>query len=166
MKTKALAAALAMVAGVSAASTALARSNDWERISRRIIPKQLITETIVLGREVGRFSRLRIQSDRGNLVIRGIKVRFGNGRTRELLDERRVRLSAGEQRDFDLPGNRRFIDRIELSVRTRNNSRRNAILDLQGRSVGETRPGRFEVLETTEYNSARGVLDIPIGREE
>lgn len=165
MTTKWAAAAMAALATLAYGQDAFARSNDWERISRRLIPRQLINETILVGNELGRFTRLRLRAERGNLVVRSMRVTFDNGRRSDLLDGRRLRLRSGEQQTIDLPGNARFIRRIVLETRTRRQSGRVAILDIQGQSSGGI-PGRFELLETTEYNSANATIDIPVGREE
>jgi hypothetical protein len=90
----------------------------WTRLGEREVAFRAERDTIQVGREAGRFTKLRFQV-RGNAIeVLSIRVTFGNDQVQEL--EVRERLAeGGSTRAIELGGNEaRFIKQVELVYRT------------------------------------------------
>lgn len=69
-----------------------------------------------LGRDEGRFAKLRFQADNGGIRIREVRITYGNGETQRVTIEDRLddnQLS----RVIDLDGDRRFIRSVQVDAR-------------------------------------------------
>lgn len=70
---------------------------------------------IPLGRDAGRFSKIRLQQSGDTVAIRALAITFGNGEVQNIAVSQR--LDDGEATaPIDLAGNRRFIERIVVSL--------------------------------------------------
>lgn len=112
--------------GTGAASvciSGLTRSNrqevargGWEELGCTEVSFNRDRDRIAVGRREGRFKAIRLRAFGNDIDIDQVRVVYGNGRP----DELRVRslLRAGDEtRPLDLQGERRRIDRIELTTR-------------------------------------------------
>ena len=116
-----VAAALAFVVGLPlVAGTAWAQrpggpgwggSPEWEQLgTARIRGARVDTDTIKVGRDDGRFTRIGIEARQGSPYLVEIKVVYGNNEV-ERFDLRR-RLEEGDRKALDLKGRDRAIKRI------------------------------------------------------
>ncbi|MEO0730655.1 MAG: hypothetical protein AAFY64_09760, partial [Pseudomonadota bacterium] len=92
-----LAAALAFGAS---AGTVDARSGDNERLGVRQLDRTLDRERFNVG-VFGPMRSIRIAAPRGALILRDVTVTFANGRTVDLLEQRRQRINNGSGAVFD-----------------------------------------------------------------
>ncbi len=79
-----------------------------------------------------RFDTLMLASERGAVQITEVILTTGNGRTQVM--PMNITLYEGQQRTLDLPGNARFVDRVELRLARLRGSGR-AQLALYGRTA-------------------------------
>ena len=64
----------------------------------------------------GRYSALRLHAPNRGVVIESMQVTFGNGQTKQISD-RRVVMGGATSSAIDLPGNRRFIEKVTVRLR-------------------------------------------------
>ncbi len=68
-------------------------------------------DTFVVGRDTGRFTRLRFEVDDAPVAVHSVVIEFGNGQT-YAPDTRLVFGEGAWSRELDLPGDARFIRRV------------------------------------------------------
>jgi hypothetical protein len=131
----------------------------WEALASTSFSRRDDEVSFDVGRREGRFGRIRLALSGNPIQIRDVRIRFGNGETQVI----RVNedLEDGQQtRSLDLEGDRRFIERVVISLSPRRRSDR-AELTLLGTERGGTdaddrRPPR---------DRGRAGL-VPLGRTE
>lgn len=89
----------------------------WKALGQREVTFRVERDTIEVGRDAGRFSKLRFVV-RGNAVeLLDVKLTYGNGQTQDV--QVRERLGEGAAtRVIDLGGEERFIKSVEFVYRT------------------------------------------------
>jgi hypothetical protein len=91
----------------------LERAASWEKLGETRVEGDYDRDVITVGQDDGRFSSIQIRVENSSLVMFGIRVVFGNGE----VFEPNVRFVFDEHtrsRVIDLPGNLRFIKRVEF----------------------------------------------------
>lgn len=89
----------------------------WKPLGLREVTFRTDRDTIAVGRDDGRFSKIRFVV-RGNAVeILDVKVTFGNGQTQDVQVRERLR-EGGATRVIDLGGDARIIRSVEFVYRT------------------------------------------------
>lgn len=89
----------------------------WRPLGQREVTFRTDRDTIQLGRDEGRFNKLRFVV-RGNAVeLVDVKVTFGNGQTQDVQVREKLR-EGGATRAIDLGGEARFIRTVEFVYRT------------------------------------------------
>lgn len=89
----------------------------WRALGQREVNFRAERDRIELGRDAGRFNKLRFVV-RGNAVeVLDVKVTFGNGQTQDVQVREKIR-EGGATRVIDLGGEARFIRSVEFVYRT------------------------------------------------
>jgi hypothetical protein len=89
------------------------RRARWEELGCQKVGFGADKDTIKVGRREGRFDAIRLQVKRSDVLILSLRVVYGRGAPDDFNVQARIR--AGEvTRPFDLRGERRAIDRIDL----------------------------------------------------
>lgn len=89
----------------------------WKPLGQREVTFRVERDTIEVGRDAGRFNKIRFVV-RGNAVeILDVKVTFGNGDTQDVQVRERIAEGAAT-RVIDLGGEQRFIRTVEFVYRT------------------------------------------------
>lgn len=123
-------AGLALIASVAAPSYSFAER--WEMLGEQSVGFRADRDVIRVGRTEGRFERLKLRVLRNDIELLDARVVYGNGEVDELRVRQNLR-EGTETRPFDLPGFRgRFIDRIELTYRSRLNFEGRAVVQVWG----------------------------------
>ncbi|MEO1719675.1 MAG: hypothetical protein AAFR23_05510 [Pseudomonadota bacterium] len=157
-----LAAALAFGAS---AGTVDARSGDNERLGVRQLDRTLDRERFNVG-VFGPMRSIRIAAPRGALILRDVTVTFANGRTVDLLEQRRQRINNGSGAVFDFRRARR-IARIEIDARATRGGRRTARMVVSGRTAAvDQNPRQFEALELSEFQPDDRRVAFAVGNSE
>ncbi|MEQ1770349.1 MAG: hypothetical protein ABL879_10970 [Devosia sp.] len=107
---------LAGFAGMGAAMLAPleAVAASWVNLGSRNVSLILDHDTIHVGTGVGLFRRIRLKvSGSSPIFIHSMKVVFGNGNSHSV-DLKFLFLPGSNSRNIDLPGQLRFIRRVEL----------------------------------------------------
>lgn len=87
--------------------------DKWEKLGSRVVDFVADKDTIEVGGNEGRFDRIRIDVEEGNLDMWDIKVTFGDGES--FSPGTRVEFRQGSMsRTIDLPGAARVIRKIEF----------------------------------------------------
>jgi len=134
MKTlRVIALALPMLAFFIAPAHA---DNDdgWELLGKREVSFDTDKDAIVVTAKEGLFKSIRIKVEDGNLEMHGIKVTFGNDETWEP-DVRVTFKEDTRSRDIDLPGEARFIKRVDFKYESKR-KRGKAEVKLFGKQAG------------------------------
>ncbi|MCE9581848.1 MAG: hypothetical protein K8T20_04955 [Planctomycetes bacterium] len=85
----------------------------WEKLGTRIVDFVADKDTIEVGANEGRFDKIRIDVEDGNLDMWNIRVVFGDGQ--DFSPETKVEFRQGSMsRTIDLPGDTRVIRKIEF----------------------------------------------------
>lgn len=85
----------------------------WEKLGERWIEGRVDRDVIQVGRDDGRFRTIKLKAEHSALELYDVVVVFGNGET--FSPGTRLGFSEGSwSRDIDLPGEARFIRRVEF----------------------------------------------------
>ena len=125
---------LLVFAALFAAAPAQAGPGDWERLGSRKVSFAAEKDTIGVGAVEGRFDAIKLEVDRGDLEMYDIVVTFGDDskfspQTRFVFDQNT------NSRTIDLPGDARFIRKVEFLYRSKLR-KGHATLTLWGRHAG------------------------------
>jgi len=80
-------------------------------LGRREVSLKLDRDQIEVGRDTGRFSKLRFEIDHAPVAVYNVRVEFGNGEVYSP-DTRLVFGEGTWSREIDLPGDNRFIRNV------------------------------------------------------
>lgn len=140
-----LAACLA-VAGSASAQRDRDRGRDrdwnrdqWELLGDKRVGLGVDRDVINVGRREGRFEKIRLEVLDNDVFLLDLKIVYGNGDVQDFPVGALIRRGSGT-RPIDLTGGDRFIDRIEMTYRSRPNSRGQALVQVYGEKGGG-RPG-------------------------
>lgn len=123
---------------------------DWEVLGEQTVGFEVDRDVIRVGRREGRFSRIRLEVRNNDVFVNNIRVRFGNGEEQSF--DLREEIRAGSRsRPLDLSGDRRFIERIELTYRARPGFRGQATVTV----LGYQGPGRTSDREVRRESEDR-----------
>lgn len=91
--------------------------DGWKALGQREVTFRAERDTIAVGRDDGRFNKIRFVV-RGNAVeLLDVKVTFGNGQTQDVQVREKIR-EGGATRVIDLGGEARIIRTVEFVYRT------------------------------------------------
>jgi hypothetical protein len=108
------------------------RRAHWEELGCQKVGFGADKDTIKVGRREGRFDAIRLQVKRSDVLILSLRVIYARGAADDFDVQTRIR--AGEvTRPFDLRGERRAIDRIELVYTSIPSFKGSATLCAEGR---------------------------------
>jgi hypothetical protein len=87
---------------------------SWQELGEVRVDGRVDRDSLVIGRDEGRFTSIQIRVEGSSLLMHDVKVVFGNGevfepRIRWVFDEN------SRSRVIDLPGNTRFIKRVDFN---------------------------------------------------
>jgi hypothetical protein len=85
----------------------------WERLGERTVDGKVDKDTIVVGREDGRFSEIQLKVEGSSLEMFELLVTFGDGTTVSP-GTRLVFHNGATSRVIDLPGAKRTIKKVEF----------------------------------------------------
>ncbi|NTW37448.1 MAG: DUF2541 family protein [Syntrophobacteraceae bacterium] len=110
-------------------SPALAK--DWVQLGEKKVSMENEKDEILVGKEAGRFKRIKLMVEESDVHFNDVAVVFGNG---EIFDvQMRDNIPAGSHtRAIDLPGEARFIDKIVLKYKTRKGTGHKATVKVLG----------------------------------
>ncbi|MEM7748094.1 MAG: hypothetical protein AAF346_07565 [Pseudomonadota bacterium] len=91
-------------------------SENRRKLGSLIAHRKYHTVNLPVDLNKGRYSALRLHAPNRGVVVDSVEVTFGNGRTRHISD-RRVIIGGATSPVIDLPGNRRFIQRVTVRLR-------------------------------------------------
>ncbi len=94
-------------------------SNRWEVLGRKVVNSNIDRAVIPVGRDIGRFRKLRLKVRNHDIFLMDVNVHYGNGHIDAWPINRRVR-DEEQGVDFDLTGGRRVIDRVVVRYRATN----------------------------------------------
>lgn len=90
--------------------------SDWVELATPT-PAKHGTEFIVVGREAGTFSKLRVEATTGRTNLRKVKVFFDDGTTKTVLIDKALSAKRRKSALVEL-GNAKSIDRIVVTTET------------------------------------------------
>jgi hypothetical protein len=108
----------------------------WEQLATERFDRREDRLVMPVGRREGRFGQLAIEVEGDSIVIRDVRIRFGNGDVQRIEVNRRVE-DGQRSPPVDLEGNRRFIEEIVFNLEPR---RRPGAVTLT--LFGKQEPGR------------------------
>ena len=91
-------------------------SDNQRKLGSLIAHRKYRTVSLPVDLNNGRYRALRLNAPNRGVVIESVEVTFGNGRTRQISD-RRVIIGGATTPEIDLPGKRRFIERVTVRLR-------------------------------------------------
>ena len=117
MMFKRLACGVAVVVGASLLSVGTAQAR-WEQLGCRKVGFLVDRDVVPVGRLEGRYNAVRLSVANNAIFLNDVKVVYVNGQ----MDDYPVRTqvpAGGQTRAIDLKGERRAIQQIELTYRSR-----------------------------------------------
>ena len=94
-----------------------AAEKDWVELGSRKVDFKGEHDTIEVGKSEGKFTKLRLKVEDGDLRMEKIKVTFANGEKFEP-DTRAEFKEGSRSHEIDLPGNARAIKKIDFDYRS------------------------------------------------
>ena len=125
---------LAAIFAATAICLALPASalEGWERLGTRTVEFRQDHDTIVVGRNEGRFRAIMFEVTGGSVEMDNVTVAFGNGR--DFSPRTKLVFNEGERsRAIDLPGPARIIRSITFSYRSLRPRQGRATVTVYGR---------------------------------
>ena len=104
----------------------------WDQLGCQKVGFIKDRDVIRVGRREGRFTAIRLLVSGNKIHLMDLKVVYGNGQPDDLQVRREIR-AGGQTRAIDLKGRKRFIDRIEMTYRSRPSFRGQATVCVEGR---------------------------------
>ncbi len=111
--------------------TAFSQGYQWELLGTRKVDYKLDRDIIPVTLRKDSFRALKLVVKNGGLNMHKCIVHFENG-TREELAVRHNFLRRSSSRTINLPGNKRFIEKIEFYYDSKNRSRHRAEIMVYG----------------------------------
>ena len=124
--------ALALIVTLLSAGASYAR--EWERLGERHVSFAGDHDTIEVGRQQGKFKRLKLLVRGNDIELTSIDVVFTDGEVERIKFNERIH-AGGESRPMDLRTEWHegcYIREVELRYRSRPSKRREAIAELWG----------------------------------
>jgi len=128
---------LAMTLAVTLFSVSASYADEWVRLGDRNVGFINDHDVIHVGRQDGKFKRLKLIVRRNDLKLNSIKVFYANGEVEDVVFDRLVR--DGGEAVIDLPHgwhDGRFIRDVELHYHSRPDFRGEALAELWGQEEG------------------------------
>src|SRR5437764_13298208 len=91
----------------------IAQGKHWTLLGTAHVDKNEDHKTIHVGDNAGQFRKIQLRVNGAAIELKRMVVHFGNGTQEELAVADRIR-AGGKTPEFDLPGERRAIDTVEL----------------------------------------------------
>jgi hypothetical protein len=98
---------------ILAVMSPVVRSKDWVLLGTAHVDGTVDHDTIDVTASEGPFHKVQLRVNGGSVEFQRVVVHFKNGTQEELPIRERVR-SGGKSRAFDLPGEHRMIESVEL----------------------------------------------------
>ena len=95
-----------------------AGDGGWESLGTKAVGFGADTDRIGVTAREGLFTKVRVKVTQNALLFDWLKVHFANGEVFEINPSAAVRINAGAQHVWDLPGNKRIIQAISFKYRT------------------------------------------------
>lgn len=104
---------IGLLVALGLATAAQAQRGERVFLGSTHVDGTLDHDRVKVGKHDGRFRAIQLEVDRGVVEFDRIVVHFGNGTKEELTFRERV-AEGGATRPIDLPGDRRYIESIEV----------------------------------------------------
>jgi hypothetical protein len=105
--------AAAVLAGMLILPLLSARAAEWVELASYKVDYKKDREVIEIGKSEGRFTKVRLEVKKGDMILDKLKFTFGDGETFE--PDTKVEFKEGSStRDIDLPGSGRIIKKVEF----------------------------------------------------
>jgi len=117
--TLAIAALLSLLAVTATSSSAKDEHGKWMKLGTRTVDFKVDHDTIDVGKAEGRFTHIRLNVEKGDLLMEKIKVTFGNGDTFE--PKMRLEFKEGTRsHSIELPAHKegRLIKKVDFVYRS------------------------------------------------
>tara|TARA_B110000014_G_C19982157_1_gene508572 strand:- start:261 stop:680 length:420 start_codon:yes stop_codon:yes gene_type:complete len=93
------------------------QTTQWVKIGKRVVNMKADHDEIPVTANAGVFTKLKFKVNIAPILIKNIKIVFGNGETKNIVLNRKF--AAGtESNVIDLPGNRRVINKIIMNYKS------------------------------------------------
>lgn len=141
---------------------------EWQSLGEASVSQDRDQAEIEVGPEAGRVNALILRARRSDVRLRSITVVYGNGEEEELaLDGP---LYAGEETQIiELRGRPRFIERIELRLRSSGRGDRTALVEAWGRQAPEPElpplPREWQLVGKPAIEGDAERILVEVGRE-
>ena len=107
-------------------------SAQWERLVSRKVDFRQDNDVIMVTAYEGRFRKLKLRINKAPIYLKNIRIVYGNGNS-TVLKVNRMLENGTETRAFDLPGDKRVIQKIVFNYRSVPNFRGKGIITVFGR---------------------------------
>ena len=107
-------------------------SAQWERLGSRKVDFRQDNDVIMVTAYEGRFRKLKLRINKAPIYLKNIRIVYGNGNS-TVLKVNRMLENGTETRAFDLPGDKRVIQKIVFNYRSVPNFRGKGIITVFGR---------------------------------
>ncbi|MBI2900526.1 MAG: hypothetical protein HYY17_10090 [Planctomycetes bacterium] len=133
MNTTSLAVSVLALAGLGL-SPSPAQAQEWEKLGSRVVQFHAEKDVIEVTAKEGKFDKIRFGVEDGDLMMFNVKVVFGDGQAWS--PDTKFEFKEGSRsREIDLPGEARFIRRVEFEYKSRIRKGR-ATVNLWGHHAG------------------------------
>lgn len=152
---------LAVFAFLALVSGAASAQQGWQHLGQATVAPRIETEVITVGKQDGRFSRIRIDVKQSDVEILALKVIYGNGAPEDI-QVREVFKAGSSSRAIALKGGDRFISQIIVTYRARGP----VVIQILGEASGPPPPRQWVELGCKRVNFLIDRDVIAVGRRE
>lgn len=142
---------------------------EWELIgSRNVRGHGVHLSTFLAPRGMGPFARVRLQVNRQDVYILGLRVAYKNGKAQDIRVRSNIR-KGGSTRPFDLSGFNRGIEHIEVVYRARPRRRQRGVIEVYGEKARyreKAQEPRWQELGCQKVGFFADRDTIRVGRDE
>jgi hypothetical protein len=145
-------AGFAGIAAAAALSIMPAAADQWILIGQQKVGKLADKDVYLVGADKGQFSALKFRVTGNRVAVAEVRVFYGNG-TSEFLPVKEHIKNGDETKAYDLKGNYRLIERIEVLYQSENPFKGQATFQIFGfRHTVAPPPSDWVTLGTTRAN--------------
>jgi len=100
---------------------------DWVLLGKKKVDLIADHDELIVGIKDGVFTKVKFKVVQAPIYIKNINIVFRNGDNKNLIIKRKFKKGT-ESKVFDLPGNKRIINKIKFNFKTAKNESKKSIL--------------------------------------
>ena len=109
-----------------------AQQHKWENLGSKTVNMKADTDHLLVTAYEGAFTKVKFKVAKAPIHVKSIKIVFANGESQKFIIDKNFPKGT-ESKVFDLPGNKRIIQKIKFEYKTIDNGNGKAVVTAWGK---------------------------------